>query len=243
MNDVRVTALVIKAINYSENDKLLTLITLERGKILARLRGCKSPKSKLKFAASPLFFGEYQLVLKDDRFTITGCDAKESFHELTDDTIKYYVASVIMEITNRLTEENSDCSDLFIEVIKSLKILSYSNIDPLIILIKGMLNIMKIAGYQLILDKCVICESPDNRYLSFSDGGSVCLSHHKNNNLKVSSELTKFLNIIDKTEISELLTIRGNILLIKESVNTLNMFYTYQTDSVLNSIPQLLMII
>ena len=51
--EIKVNALMIRATDYGENDKILTLLTAERGKISAGIKGVKKAGAKLKFAALP----------------------------------------------------------------------------------------------------------------------------------------------------------------------------------------------
>lgn len=51
--EFKTDALVIKATDYKENDKLLNLFTPSRGKLTAGIRGVRKPKAKLAFAAQP----------------------------------------------------------------------------------------------------------------------------------------------------------------------------------------------
>lgn len=243
MSDIRVNAIVIRAINYSENDRLLTLLTLERGRITAKIKGCKSPKSKLRYAASLLSFGEYLLVEKDSRYTVTGCNSKDSFQLITEDINKYYVASIIMETANRLTEDSIECSELFLTVLRLLNILCYQDIDPKIIAVKAILDIMKVSGYGLNLECCAICGDSKVRSISLTDGGVVCDKHYRGDNVKVSSNAINLLRMINEGEYEDMDIIEIDTLLLKEAINTLNIFYTYQLESTLKSISQFLMII
>ena len=54
-----VNALMLRAVDYNENDKILTLLTAENGKISAGIKGVKKAAAKLKFAAQPFCFAKY----------------------------------------------------------------------------------------------------------------------------------------------------------------------------------------
>ena len=60
MDIVSLDCLCLKAIDYKDNDRLVTLYASGKDKLTAVAKGCKSPKAKLKFAASPFCFGNYQ---------------------------------------------------------------------------------------------------------------------------------------------------------------------------------------
>ena len=69
--DFKTDAIVIRAIDYKESDRLLTLFTPLRGKVTAGIRGVRKPKAKLNFASQPFCFAEYVLAEKGGRYTVT----------------------------------------------------------------------------------------------------------------------------------------------------------------------------
>lgn len=79
MDIVSLDCLCLKAIDYKDNDRLVTLYASGKGRLTAVAKGCKSPKAKLKFAASPFCFGNYQLTSGKGGLVITGCDQYDGF--------------------------------------------------------------------------------------------------------------------------------------------------------------------
>ncbi len=51
--EFKADALLLRAVDYGENDKMVTLLTAERGKIGVGMKGVKKAGAKLKFAAQP----------------------------------------------------------------------------------------------------------------------------------------------------------------------------------------------
>ena len=103
-----VNALMLRAADYNENDKILTLLTAERGKISAGIKGVKKAAAKLKFAAQPFCFAEYSLSQRGDRYTVTNAAECESFYDLRTDINKFYAASAAAEAANALTYEGDE---------------------------------------------------------------------------------------------------------------------------------------
>ena len=81
MENLTQEGICLRAVDYGENDKIITLYLAEYGKIGVSAKGCKSAKSKLKYAVSPLCFGKYNLVRKKN-FVLAGCDCIDSFFPL-----------------------------------------------------------------------------------------------------------------------------------------------------------------
>ena len=51
--DIVINAIVLKSVDYKDNDKILTLYSPEKGKITAGIKGVKKSGAKLKFASEP----------------------------------------------------------------------------------------------------------------------------------------------------------------------------------------------
>lgn len=54
--DFKTDALLLRACDYGENDKIVTLLTSDRGKLTAGVKGVKKAGAKLRFAAQPFCF-------------------------------------------------------------------------------------------------------------------------------------------------------------------------------------------
>ena len=56
--DFKSDALLIKSCDYGESDKIITLLTADRGKLTAGMKGVRKAGAKLRFAAQPFCFAE-----------------------------------------------------------------------------------------------------------------------------------------------------------------------------------------
>lgn len=123
----KVNAICIKAIDYKDNDKLLTLVSPERGKFLTRIRGVRAQKAKLKLAASPLCFGEYIIVKKGKTSLITGCNIVDSFFNCWQDEKKTLAAFSVLEILDKFLIEDQNAQTEFILALKALQVINYND--------------------------------------------------------------------------------------------------------------------
>ena len=74
--DTIVKGIVLKTKEYKDNDKLLTILTLEKGKILVKARGVKKSKSKLKAFCQSFCFADFELVSSSAGFVLSLCSAR-----------------------------------------------------------------------------------------------------------------------------------------------------------------------
>ncbi len=240
MSEVRIKAIVTKVIEYLENDKLLTLLT-EQGNILVKVRGCKSLKSKLKFCTAPLFFGEYLLSYTKGRYIVMGCDCIDSFKVIAEDIDKFYVSNIFREMAYRLGRERVE-DGLLVVLVKELSELSYSNINPLLAAINGMIRIMSYAGFGINWGDCSICGNHISDYFSLESGGLVCSLHQDATSERLSESA---LNLIRALTFSpeDIMEIDYSIVSVKEILNVISKFFTYHTESKLKSVSQYISIL
>ena len=155
MDNIKVNALMLRAVDYLENDKILTLLTAERGKITAGIKGVKKAGAKLKFAAQPFCFAEYILSERGGRYTVTQASECESFYELRTDINKFYAACAVCETAIALTYEGDNNADIFSDCVKTLTEMCSG--DECLTLIKYLLAALRRSGYGVSLEACTEC--------------------------------------------------------------------------------------
>ncbi len=153
--DIKVNALVLRATDYNENDKILTLLTAENGKISAGIKGVKKPNAKLRFAAQPFCFAEYVLARRGEKYTVINCSECESFYDLRTDIDKFYAASAVVEAASALTFEGGECAEIFYDCIKTLTNMCLS--DERALLLQFLIGALEKSGYAISLGDCRVC--------------------------------------------------------------------------------------
>ncbi len=170
--DVKTEAVVLQAIDYKDNDKLLTLFSPTMGKITAGIRGVKKPKAKLAFAAQPFSFCEYVLAEKGGRYTVTAAYLHESFFELRTSVDSFYAACAVTEVCKELSLENERYEGLFIAFVECLKALCLSGEDEAESVISFLLIALRESGYPLDLSYLEECDGDigERLWFDFADG-------------------------------------------------------------------------
>ncbi len=153
--EVKVNALMLRAVDYGENDKILTLLSAEKGKISAGIKGVKKAAAKLKFAAQPFCFAEYVLSVRGDRFTVINASECESFYDLRADVNKFYAASAVTEAANFLSYEGDDCREILYAAVGALSEICSGNETQA--LIKFLLFALSRSGYGINAEQCSAC--------------------------------------------------------------------------------------
>lgn len=170
----KVDSLVLKSIDYKDNDKILTLFTLQNGKVTAAARGVKKAGAKLKFCAQPFCFAEYVLAKKGERRTVISATNTDGFYALREDIEKFYAACAVCEVCDILLFEGIINEELFLYAVTALK--SMCEGDGVEELIRFMIKALSLSGYMLSLEACAECGSllKGRVYFDISGGCFYC---------------------------------------------------------------------
>lgn len=208
-NEYRVTAIVINAINYKERDKIVTLFTLELGKITAMLRGVNSSKSKMKFASQMFYFGVFELVKRGEFFIITQTNAIDNFYNITKDYEVFEKASSIIKMCNKYIKSGVVLEDVFLSIIHLLKAVTYEGLCVHLAVSKFILVLLSSLGYELDFNTCSHCDTKlYSGHVSLNHGGLVCDKCFNFDETGFSKQEFGVLKIINNTPEANLKSIK-----------------------------------
>ncbi|MDE7373352.1 MAG: DNA repair protein RecO, partial [Clostridia bacterium] len=157
MEAIKTKAIVTRAVPYRESDMIVTLVSVDFGRITASARGCLKPKAKLRYSAAPFNFGEYVLSGKNDKYVITECNQIESFSAITADIERYYAGFAILDALEKLSREADP--RIFAHALKSLSELTYGEEKPAhVITTEFLKGVLALNGASLDFGHCNVCK-------------------------------------------------------------------------------------
>lgn len=165
---IKTKGIVLAESNYSETDKILTILTYDLGKISCIAKGARRNQSR--FLASSQLFSFSNLILykgNGELYHINSAELIDSFYSLRYDLDKLETAMECIKFTKDNTYENQSAVNLLKLVINTLYIMTAS--EKNIKLIKNIFYIkfMCVLGYSPNVKKCGICGTTNN-LVSFS---------------------------------------------------------------------------
>lgn len=120
MKTVESEGLCIKAIDYGDADKLVTVYLRGIGKILCRARGVRKPNAKLKHAVAAFNYGNYILIENNGYFTLRSCETIETHSNIGLDIERYYLSSFMLELLDKFAREGDEIDNLLDTVLNFL---------------------------------------------------------------------------------------------------------------------------
>lgn len=171
------TAIVLRRVDYRDNDRLLTLLSPTRGRLTAVIRNCRKPGSHNLNAGELFALGDYMLIEKDGRATVTSVHLIETFYPLRSDYTRLTCGVYLLSLAEAAAEPDQERRQLFMLLLHTLSRLAFSD-QPWRPLVAGFcLHFAVCEGFRPRLSHCVHCGKPltDGEPVFFdAEGGGVC---------------------------------------------------------------------
>ena len=169
-------ALVLRVRDFSEADKILTLLCRDEGKVQAVARGARRPRNRLAGVSQP--FTHCRLLLFRGRSldTVSQAEALESFGHLREDLTQMAYASYMAELTDELVRDRDPHAGVFLLLLTSQHLLA-AGVPPEPVVHAFELRLLGELGYRPSLEACVNCGGPlSGGRVRFSPnaGGVLC---------------------------------------------------------------------
>lgn len=173
--NLKVNGITLRAVNYKESDKILTVFTLERGKITVSARGVRKANTKMRGVAEPFCFAEIVVAEKSGRYTAAEVNVFDCFYDIRLNTDKYYAGLCALEFTDAFFPEETASEEQFTLLVEYLKALCKSD-APKTLLAGFLYSALKISGYGVGFSQCFRCGKAikDRVYFSAAEGSVVC---------------------------------------------------------------------
>lgn len=173
--------LVLREIAVGENDKLLTVLTAEEGKMTLSAKGARSMKSKVLPLCRLFTYANFEYYEKNDRRWVAGGSVNDSFFGLNADMQGFALASYIVQVANEITGEGVEARDVLRMTLNTLyaiekKLAPYDQIKAVYEWFAAM-----VSGYMPDLDGCAHCASAEvsDGWLDVMNGCVICAECQK----------------------------------------------------------------
>ncbi|WP_046173863.1 DNA repair protein RecO [Domibacillus indicus] len=166
--------IVLRTNDYGETNKIVTMLTREKGKKAAVARGAKKTNSRLSGVTQPFTHGYFLVQGGRGLGTMQQGEALDSMRHIREDLVKTAYAAYIVELTDRTTEDGEAGAPLFELVRKSLAYIN-DGMDPAIVTNIFEMKMLTQVGLRPELSACAVCGETEGQFgFSVRENGLIC---------------------------------------------------------------------
>ncbi len=202
------TAVVLRHMDYGETDRILTLFTLEQGKIKAIAKGVRRINSRKAGHLEP--FSQVHLFLSKGRdlAIITQVETIKSWQRIRDNLQLMGFAAYLVELLDRFTQEEGANRDLYNLLVESLQRLE-ENPNSKVVVHYYEVRLLELLGFRPDLKNCTSCGKliqAEDQYFSALAGGVICPQCGRNNpeTWQVSMTALKYFRHFQRSKYSQI---------------------------------------
>ena len=171
-----VEAVVVRASDFGEADRLVTLLTPFAGLVRAVARGARKPKSRLGGNVDLLRHIKASLAEGRSLHSVSQVESLTSLRGLHSGLEKMSTGLYMAEVAERFSVEGGPNPALFNQFVQMLKWLDQESLHPLMVRWFDV-QLLRINGFLPAINDCVDCGAglaPESHVFSPSRGGLVC---------------------------------------------------------------------
>lgn len=155
MKLIKAKGIVIKEVQYSENDKILTILTDRLGLITAMAKGAKKNNSPFLASCQYLVYSEFVLFKGTNFYHVNSTSVINTFYKLRVDFDKLTNIFEITKLINKFTEENMETSEILNLFLNTLHITM--NEDKPFASALFVIRMFKLLGFAPDIFRCNVC--------------------------------------------------------------------------------------
>lgn len=168
--------LIIKETNVGESDRVVVVLTRDKGVLSAFVTGARKPKSRNAAGTALLSFSSLAITKTKDTYRITESEVQRVFFELWSDIERLSLAQYICELCRFLVPEELESEDFLRLALNLLHFLSKGALDIYTVKAIAELRFMTVAGFMPDLVGCRVCgkDTSGSLYLDLTGGDILC---------------------------------------------------------------------
>jgi DNA repair protein RecO (recombination protein O) len=177
----KLSAVVLRTVDYGEADRVVTLLSRERGKLVAFARGARASKRRFGGGLEPFTQVTAELAERgggDAMARLDSVSVDRSFHQIRGELARIGCAAYAVELAGALVRDHEPHAALFDLLVEYLGRLDAGPARPVELRVFELVA-LEASGFQPRLDGCARCGAAagvEGRGAAFSpsDGGLLC---------------------------------------------------------------------
>lgn len=184
---LRTDGIVIREQMTGEQDRLITILTREKGIIKGFVNGGRNPKNKNVAATGLLCYSDFSIEkTKRDVFVIKEATAKEVFFSLRENITALSLAQYFAELTYELGPREEESSEFLSLLLNAVYLVANNKKDMALIKATTELRMLCLSGYMPSIIACASCGQYESEtmYFDMSSGELFCEECNLRNSLQ-----------------------------------------------------------
>ena len=167
-------ALVLRITDYNDKDSLLTLQSLDYGKLTVKARGLRRKNSPLIAPCQLLAYGDFTLFEYRGQYTVNEASVIELFPGIRRDLGKLSLGTYFAQVVDVLSQEDIPNPELLSLILNSLYAMDKLSKSETLVKAAFELRAASIAGYTPDLFGCHVCGNQTPCFFDISGGALLC---------------------------------------------------------------------
>ena len=165
---INLTGIIIKETDLSDSDKLINILTSEKGVVSAIAKRSKTLRNRLGGMVQLFAYGEFTLYAAKNGYMLSSCEIKELFLGLRSDLQALSLSEYFCQLCLSLRPEAYVSNEFLRIFLNSLFFMVNKKIDMKILKSIFELRACSLCGYMPKLISCERCGSFENECMNFS---------------------------------------------------------------------------
>ena len=168
MSFLAVRGLIIRSVLYKESDRILSILTQDKGIISARASGAAKSTSPFSYSTQPMMLCDFVLSRTRDYYYLRDAEVIEPFLAVQEDIERLTAAAHILEITADVCVDQESCRAVYPLLMRALYALTKKDRDYRQIVSVFEWKIPALLGFSADLGICACGEINPAQYGAFS---------------------------------------------------------------------------
>ncbi|MDY6037757.1 MAG: DNA repair protein RecO [Eubacterium sp.] len=174
--------IVLRHVKATSGRKMLSIFTQKYGKISAGTSiSERGSKGRAALSLNRFTYGRYEIFKNREFYNINSGEVIKSFFRIGEDPDKYFAASYVLELTDKVLPEEVPQPGLLSSLVDFFSTLENRSKGFNTLVIAYEIKLLAAIGMMPNLDECVACGIPVTEFknrcanvLSIADGGILC---------------------------------------------------------------------
>ena len=203
MEPLKIKGIVVNSANLSDNGKMLTVLTAEKGVISVSAQGVKSLKNKNAQAVQPLCYSQFVLNQKGDIYSLSSADIIESFYSLRENVEALSYGVYFAQLAAYVVGRDNMAEDEMRLLLNCLYLLSKNSERCFVLCAAFEVKICEYAGFAPYMESCR-CGN-EGVYFSVIEGECECALHKTEGSKPISQNAKAVIEYVQNAELKEAL--------------------------------------